>query len=322
MINQCTYSIICPIRNEEDYIYDLLLFLDLVQPKPIEIILIDGNSKDNTLKIVQNFLKNSSLNILIINNINTIVPHALNLAIPMCTGEIIVRIDAHTKYDVDYFKNILLTFEYNDADIVGGPTRTAFKNSFQESIAYIFNTKLGMGNSSVHDINFKGYTDSVTFGAWRKSIFKTTGMFDINLKRNQDDEFHYRARSLGFKIFQNPDIKLYYYPRSNFRSLFSQYFQYGLFKPMVLKKIKSELKVRHLIPSLFVLYLINLIIFVGMGILMNFIIMPILVYFTLVCYFTFKSKLSFTAKLISIGAYPTIHMAYGIGFIAGIKKII
>lgn len=39
---------------------------------------------------------------------------------------------------------------------------------------------------------------------------------------------------------------------------FSQFFQYGLFKPLVLQKVKSEFKFRHIIPSIFVLYVLLL----------------------------------------------------------------
>ena len=41
-------------------------------------------------------------------------------------------------------------------------------------------------------------------------------------------------------IYLNPEIRSWYYPRSNFTSLAKQYFQYGLFKPLVLKKVRHR----------------------------------------------------------------------------------
>ena len=66
----------------------------------------------------------------------------------------------------------------------------------------------GVGNSSFHFEDFEGFTDSVYLGAWKRKIFEKTGLFDTTFKRNQDDEFHYRAKSMGFKVYQDPEIKL------------------------------------------------------------------------------------------------------------------
>jgi GT2 family glycosyltransferase len=253
----------------------------------------------------------------VIINDNRYVAHALNLAIPRCTSDIIVRIDAHTKYSKDYFQTILSTFNTVDAEIIGGPTRTAFKTPFQEAVAFIFNTSLGMGNSSVHNIKFNGYTDSVTFGAWRRDIFKTTGLFDIQLRRNQDDEFHYRAKSKGFKIYQNSEIKLWYYPRDSWRGLMSQYYQYGFYKPLVLKKNMSGFRLRHIVPSIFVLYLTLLLITVHF---FPFVLIPLFVYLVLIGIFMIKSKISLLAKLLLLVAYFVVHISYGSGFLLGLLR--
>ena len=311
-----SYSIICPVFNEGAYIKNLLELLLTIHPKPKEVFIVDGMSTDETRDILSRYAgKLPQLRIL--DNPKRVVPFALNAAIPLCTSEIIVRIDAHTKYANDYFEKILKTFTTTDADIVGGPTRTAFKESFQEAVAYVFNTPLGMGNSSVHDINFNGFTDSVTFGAWKKEIFEKTGLFDVQFKRNQDDEFHYRARSLGFKIYQNSDIKLWYYPRNTLKGLFKQYFEYGLYKPLVLKKNKSGLSIRHLVPTIFVLYLFSLYLLLSWS---WYFMIPLILYISLIFYFALKATSSFKAKLHIPLVYPIVHLGYGIGFILGLRK--
>jgi len=313
-----SFSIVCPVFNEKDYIDDLLIFLGKVSPSPDEIFFIDGMSTDGTRAIIEKAIKKWP-KIQLISNPDKLVPFALNLAIPLCTSNIIVRLDVHTKYAEDYFARILATFEKVDADIVGGPTRTAFKSPFQEAVAHIFNTPLGMGNSSVHNVEYNGYTDSVTFGAWKKEMFENTGLFDTRLKRNQDDEFHYRAKSMGFKIYQNSDIKLWYYPRNNWNGLFKQYFQYGLYKPVVLFKIKSALSIRHLVPSFLVLYSLSLIV---ISFLRPILLMPILIYFLLILIVTLNSRSSIEAKMFIPFAFIAVHFGYGLGFILGCFKVL
>lgn len=310
-------SVICPTLNEEGFIEALLSFFINSKPIEKELFIIDGGSTDKTKEIVDTWSKKYP-NIFLLDNPNKFVPFALNKAIPKCSGKYIVRLDAHTEYADDYFEQILKTFQKTNADIVGGPTRTRARNPFQAAVAYAICTKMGIGDSKVHQVDYEGPSDSVTFGAWRPSIFETTGFFDTELMRNQDDEFHYRARSKGFAIYQNPSIKLYYYPRSSFKGLFSQYFQYGLYKPLVLKKVNSEIKLRHLIPSFFVLYLITLPIFLLFS---NIFLLPLILYTLLSLFFSFNNDLAWEEKWRCLLVYPGLHMAYGGGFLLGLRKL-
>ena len=56
--------------------------------------------------------------------------------------------------------------------------------------------------------------------------------------RNQDDEFNYRLRAAGGRIWLDPRIRSTYYARSTFRSLWRQYFQYGYWKVRVFQSGK------------------------------------------------------------------------------------
>jgi succinoglycan biosynthesis protein ExoA len=316
-------SVIIPCHNEEKYISDLLTFLQR-QDYPLEsmeIFIVDGMSTDNTVEIIKTFQNlTSDLKLNLLTNLNGTVPYALNIALSQSTGNPIIRLDAHTEYSQDYFVKIIETFNRSGADIVGGPMRAAGKTHFQNAVAYCTSTKFGVGNSSFHDENAEGYVDSVYLGAWKGEIFKEVGMFDGQLKRNQDDEFHYRAKSKGKRIYLNPQIKSWYYPRDNFKSLFKQYFQYGLYKPLVLKKVSSEMKARHFIPAVFTLYILAIPwLYFYLGYL---VFIFLLIYLIVDVAFAFVNRNRLLVKLYSLVIYPTLHTAYGIGFVMGALKII
>lgn len=307
-------SVVCPVYNEEQFIKQLLEFYKGALPEEKEIFLIDGGSTDRTRSIVLEFARaNSSVHLL--DNPKKYVPFALNLAIPRCQGDIIVRLDAHTHYADDYFEKIVSAFEANDTDIVGGPMRAIGVSPFQKAVAYATSTVFGVGNSRFHFQGYKGYTDSVYLGAWKKKIFETIGYFDERMVRNQDDEFHYRAKHAGFKIFQDPAIVSHYYPRTSAGTLFKQYFQYGLYKPLVLKKVKSGIKLRHLVPAFLVVYVF---LFPALFFLHPITTLIFFLYVGLLFVYSFRNTLPFESKLWCLLVYPILHGSYGLGFIKGL----
>lgn len=306
-------SLICPVYNEQEYIERIINFFISSSINEKELFLIDGGSNDNTISIIKDKIKYHP-NIYLLYNENKYVPFALNIGIKASKGDPIIRLDAHTDYSEDYILKILEVFNETDADIVGGPMIKEGISPFQKAVAYCTSTNLGIGNSKIHKSNYEGFSDHVYLGAWRREIFDEIGYFDERLIRNQDDEFHYRAKSKGKKIFLSSKIKSKYYTRNSIKKLFIQYFQYGLFKPLVLKKIKTELKLRHLIPSAFVLYLFTFPFWYKY----NFLFGVFFLYFFLVIIYSIKSELTLKSKANCLLVYPTIHIGYGIGFLIGL----
>ena len=309
-------SVVCPVFNEEEHIDQLLHFLVSADLPEKEMILVDGGSSDRTLPKIMEWRQKYPF-IKVLSNTKRYVPYALNMAIREAKGNIIVRLDAHTKYAPDYFDRIMDAFLKSGADIVGGPMRTASGSPVQEAMAYAMCTAFGMGDSKVHQEEYEGQSDSVAYGAWKKAIFRTTGLFDEALKRNQDDEFHYRARSKGFTVFQDPAIKLYYYPRKTFKAVFRQYLEYGIYKPLVLMKVRSGAQLRHFIPSCFALYLLS----TPFSFYFAPWLLPMGIYLLADLYFTVRNRLSIPVRWRLFWLYPTIHLAYGTGFILGLGKV-
>jgi glycosyltransferase involved in cell wall biosynthesis len=310
-------TVLCPTYNEAAYIENVLNFFINAKPRDKELLIIDGGSNDRTKKIVMDWANKYS-NIHLLENENQYVPFALNFGIKNSYGDPIIRLDAHTEYDEDYFEQIIKTFNESGADIVGGPMNAVGKTSFQIAVAHATSTVFGVGDSKIHKVIYKGESDHVYLGAWKRKLFNEIGYFDERLIRNQDDEFHYRARSMGKRIYLNPEIKSFYYPRNSFPKLISQYFQYGLYKVIVLRKIKSEIKLRHLIPSLFSIYILSF----SLLFLSKYYLLPLMIYLFTDIIFSFKRKNGIKIVIYAMLIYPSIHLSYGIGFLAGLLKLI
>ena len=97
-------SVICPIYNEEKYIGPCIESI-LAQDYPkdnLEVIFADGMSTDRTRAIIAEYAAKCPF-IRLIDNPKRIVPPALNAAIAVSRGDIIMRLDAHAIYPQDYF---------------------------------------------------------------------------------------------------------------------------------------------------------------------------------------------------------------------------
>ena len=70
--------------------------------------------------------------------------------------------------------------------------------------------------------------------------------------RNQDDEFNLRLRLAGGRIVLDPTIRVFYTPRGSLRAVFRQYYEYGRWKPAVMRKHGRPTSARSLVPATFV----------------------------------------------------------------------
>ena len=253
-------SIVVACRNEAKHIRP---FLNSVLAQDFsdfnwEVIIADGESNDGTCELLtQEALSNPR--IILLENPARIVATGLNAAIKVAHGEIILRMDAHTEYALDYVRKCVETLEATGASNVGGPARTRAQGPRARAIEAAYHSRFSSGGARFHDEGFDGYVDTVPYGCWWKQTLERLGMFDERLVRNQDDELNLRITRGGGKIWQSSKIVSWYTPRPTLLSLFHQYFQYGFWKVFVIREHKTPASLRHLVPGGFVLINILLI---------------------------------------------------------------
>lgn len=321
-------SIIIPCRNERKFIQSIIknIVEQDIDKDQLEIFFIDGNSTDGTKEIIDDFSKKYDF-IKIIDNPQKTVPFALNLGIENSTGEILIRLDAHAIYPNDYISKLVYYLNKLNADNVGGavitipsnPTKTA------KSIAIALSSPFGVGNSYFRTdlLTHKEFVqvDTVPFGCYKKEVFERIGSFDIDLIRNQDNEFNERLIKNGGKIYLIPSIKIQYFARESYQKLFKMFYQYGYFGPLVDIKLKKPTRLRRYIPTLFVLSLIMLIFSGFLHVFFVYLlIIELGVYLLFSILFSIyeskKVKQFFLFPFIST-AYFVSHISYGIGYIVG-----
>ena len=308
-------SVICPTYNEIDFIdalIDNLCFNDGLEK---EILIVDGGSVDGTIEKVK-LLMNKYSSLKFLENPFRTSTHAFNIGYKFSTGKFIAFVGAHANYDKNYFTSGLDCLRRNECDVVGGPLNQKGKSLTGKAIALVMSSKLGVGNTEFRTENKKMMVDSVAFAIYKREIIEQCGLMDESLPVNQDDEFHYRVKSKGYRIMMIPEMSSTYYVRDSFVKLFRQYFRYGLYKPAVLKKVSGSVRLRHLMPSLFTIYLLSL----PLMILIPIWILPLLLYFLLILARSLSFNEILKIRLLSIPVFPLIHLSYGSGFLLGLFR--
>jgi glycosyltransferase involved in cell wall biosynthesis len=319
-------SVISPCRNEVNHIDE---FLSAVTQQKcdgfaLEIIIADGLSDDGTIEKIFVWAEKES-RLKVVENFGRIVSTGLNKAISHATGEIIVRMDIHSTYAPDYINRCVEALRSSDAKCVGGPWAASGTSLKQSSIASAFQSRFGSGGAASRRLDYTGPVDTVYLGAWFKKDLIKVGCFDDELVRNQDDELCLRFTRDGGKIWQSASIRSTYRPRNSFKSLFKQFYQYGYWKALVLKKHKMPASPRHLVPFFFVVSLFLLLLsapFSELVTVMTVFCVTIYVSLSIVFALRAKSDAGILGVLLTSFAFWTMHFGYGIGFGLGFLDFI
>ena len=310
-------SIIIPLHNEILYIpksFESIILAGLEVES--EFFFVDGQSSDGTYEWVENAIKDIDNCELILND-KKFVSHGFNLIFNGTKGKFISRIDGHTIYPKSYFSDAMDIFSKNNADVVGGPANHIGIGWKGSVIANCMMHPFGVGNSKFRISNKEQYVDTIPFPIYKRKVLEKIGLYDEELIKNQDDELNYRCVENGFKIFMSPKLKTNYLVRENLMDLSKQYFLYGLYKPLVFKKVSYGARPYHFAPTIhFILSILSL----AGSLYYKYCFCYFFCYFIFTIIFSIKKNFGLKDLLYSILAFPTIHYSYGIGFIQGYLK--
>lgn len=317
-------SVLIPCRNEAGAIEACVsnVFEFETPEGGFELIVIDGMSDDGTRERLER-MKERYKDLVVVDNPERFVPHAMNLGIRRARGEYIVRVDARCVHPRNYLVELLALSKETKADNVGGvlqPMGTAYT---QSAIARAYRSRIAVGGALRDRGEYVGENDTVYGGCFRKDRLVEVGMYDESMVRNQDDELSFRIRKSGGRIFQSGKIRIGYYPRTRFRQLFKQFLQYGFWKTIVIRKHPLQASPRHYIPALFVAGLVVL----STGSLFDGRVARLFLQFTAFYLFAVSVAAFRVCRLAELQLWPGVglsivlmHVGYGTGFLLGLAS--
>ena len=251
-------SVIIPTYNEVEIIEGVVDgFLASKYPNLLEIVIVDGHSSDGTRdKLIALAAKHPMVKV--IDNPQRIQSAALNLGLKACQSDIFLRADAHCEYGADYIEQCVSALEKSQALNVGGCQRFVAEHSFQAAIALAARSLLGNGGAKYRNPNYNGYADTVYLGCFkREALLKLDSLpandiFDTTQVTNEDAELNQRLLDYNPRsIYVSSKVKVWYYPRKNWKCLWIQYFKYGRGRYLNTVRHPERSQIRGRLPFIF-----------------------------------------------------------------------
>ncbi|MCU0438437.1 MAG: glycosyltransferase [Raineya sp.] len=228
-----TLTVVIVFRNEAFHLPFLLADLEkqTLDRKSWDIIFVNDFSEDDSLFIINNFLKNHSIQAEIISNnilleIASPKKRGISQAIKRAKGELIVCTDADCRLPSTWLQGIASFYEQTHAYFISSPVRFfPIISVFEKIQALEFSTLIGSGAACI-GLHRPTMCNGANI-AYKKSIFEELqGFTGSENVASGDDEFlmHKFAKAYPQKVKFNKseEVVVSTSPHTNLKSFFEQ----------------------------------------------------------------------------------------------------
>ncbi len=332
-------SVTFPTWNEERFLERCLTsLLEQDFKEYLEIVIVDGNSKDKTVDIIRKFQKKTKPNrrIVLIRGRDNNTAKNRNIAIKSSKADYIMQFSGHCYAE----KNMISTLyrrlkeveKRKDNRIIGVGCRHENPKDGSK-IARIIGKVMespfgGFGTTHIQEEK-ETLMESVAFMVYNKKIHDKIGYFDPKFHVGQDAELNLRIRLAGYQLLYTPKTKAYHYKRSSLKEHYNRMVKYGYARAKIIIKHKDTFKAHYIMPAMFSMYIIVGIPIITLLSILNkawlWLFIPAILYIIMIITNgTIIAKKNHGKKDNNILMYMLItfltHYGYGIGFVKGLIK--
>jgi succinoglycan biosynthesis protein ExoA len=218
-------SIIVPIRDEATGLDTLIAdLLSQDYSGLAEILFVDGGSRDGTRESLD-ALAVRDARVRVIPNERRGTAAGINLAMAVATGEVVMRVDAHARYDPDVVRVCVTALLRTGAGGVGSIARprASARTPIARAIVAAHLSPFGIGVAKFRREGAEGWAATVWNGCYWRHVVDQVGPMREDLPRNEDNDFNARVRTLGYGVWVTSAAHAYYRPRETLGGLWRQY---------------------------------------------------------------------------------------------------
>lgn len=319
-------SLVMPVWNEGRYLSAALDAVDR-QSYPadkLEILVVDGGSTDDTLAIAQERMSDDPrIRILGGTGVNT--PAAMNIGIATATGAVIAKVDGHGEINPAFVQTAVEHLRRDGIGCVGPRIIPKSESDTQRAISLARFSRLGVGGGVYTAPDSLHATATVQCGVYRRDVLESVGGFDPQLAFGEDEELNYRVTAAGWTILMHPGMQFRYHVRPSLSALARQYYRYGRARVAVVRKHPGFFRMKHASPSIVITALSG-------SLLVGLVHRPFIAATALLWAgyagivgmggTWIAARNGFQRPDLVAASLVVLHLAYGLGFIAGIARIV
>ncbi len=212
----CTY-------NSASYLPKVLDAIGRQDYSPMEIIIIDDNSADGTVRLAGRYKRKMKVRRFLIHikgrSEQKGAASSTNIGFRLAKGEIVCSIDSDAVIDKGWAKAVVEKFKDPKLGSIAGYIRTANRENFWASIA-------GLELEDRYDRIAGKFVDHVSTcnTAYRADLIRKVGGFSEQMYYGYDVDMSYRITKAGYKILLLKKIGCDHYWKESFTSYLRQQF--------------------------------------------------------------------------------------------------
>lgn len=306
-----------PVRNEAGHLArSVAAVLAQGYPGEMEVRLAVAPSRDGTESVAAELAADERVSVEA--NPTGVTSAGLNAVIASTSGDVVARVDGHSELSPGYLERAVRTLDRTGAVNVGGVQRAIGRTAFERAVAVAMTSPFGVGDAKFHYGGTEGPSDTVYLGVFRREALEAVGGFDESLVRNQDYELNWRLREAGGVVWFDPALWVAYRPRPSLPALARQYYGYGRWKAEVLRRHPRSVRWRHLVaPAATFAIVFGLVV----GPRRRFGLTAPGSYGVAVVAAALRTGTGAGQRIRLATIYPTMHLTWGTGFLAGVAQI-
>jgi glycosyltransferase involved in cell wall biosynthesis len=250
------FSVIIPVFNRPAEIFELLTSLTHQSYSDFEVVLVEDGSSVKSDQVVRQF--ESVLSIRYLFQKNQGQGFARNFGMTQAKGDFFVVLDSDVILPADYLSLLKKAIQERNLDAFGGPDAAAadFSN-LQKAMDFAMTSFWTTGGirGKLKDPS-KYQARGFNMGVSRK-VFETIGGF-VDPNRGEDIEWSIRIKKSGFRLELVEEAFVYHKRKNTLWSFAKQAFSFGQNRVNVSRFHPEAIKMVHWLPTLFLLFLISL----------------------------------------------------------------
>ncbi len=252
------FSVIIPVYNRPAEVFELLSSLKFQSYQRFEVILVEDGSSIKSDLVANQF--QSDLSIRYFFQENQGQGFARNFGMKQATGDFFVILDSDVILPPDYLKVLESSIHQRGLDAFGGPDAAAedFSN-LQKAMDFAmtsFWTTGGIRGKLKDPAKYQAR--GFNMGVSRK-VFESIGGF-VDPNRGEDIEWSIRIKKAGFKLELIEEAFVYHKRKNTLWSFAKQAYSFGQNRVNVSRFHPEAIKLVHWLPTLFLLFLVSILI--------------------------------------------------------------